>query len=418
MDNNQLEDVVRKLIAEIQDSLNDRIEKGIVDHVKSTLNAYDFESKINLLTSLKLDNKISSFEIRPVDVEAKLQIAADSIVAGLDKQAKAQILSDIARKIDTVDFQQSITNAVAQQFEARIYRAAWPTNSINFSAIKHSEIAISGDAIDGGIISNFSSTGIDDRATACTVTVLDEHTIVENNLIAASGDIKGDLKLQGDLLIKGVIPSDSLAFKNIVEHVQLDVLAGLNETLFDRYAAVVFDKITANGIDLNQITINGEAAITGNKIGVRITESNLQKLGVVKELQTTGETFLSESLYVSNRRVGVNTIEPSYVLDIWDQEVEIVAGKRSQDTAMFGTVRKQDFIVSSNNKRNLVCTSDGAVAIDHLQIGAVAMISGDSAPSNNLAQGTIVWNSNPVVGAPIGWVSLGSAKWAKFGTIE
>lgn len=417
MDNEQLENVVKNLVTQVQDSLNERIERGIVDHVKKTLDNYDFESKINLLASLKLDNKINEFEIRPIDVEEKLRLAADHIIASLDKQAKAQILSDIARKIDTIDFTQSMTNAVAQQFEARIDRSSWPDNSINFSAIKQNEIAISGDSVSGGLITNFSSTGIDDRATDCTITILDEHTIVENNLIAASADIKGSVKIEGDLVLRGTIPTDSLAFKNIVTEAATTVVTNLDDNLFEGYSNKIFDKIKTNGIDLNQITIDGEAVITGNKIGIKITESNLQKLGVVRELQTSGETFLSESLYVSNRRVGVNTIDPGHALSVWDQEVEVVVGKRSQDRAMLGTVRSQDLILTSNNKNNLVCHPDGSVRIDNLAIGSVSMSSSSAIPNSNTAVGTIVWNDKPEIGKPIGWVSLGGARWASFGII-
>jgi hypothetical protein len=417
MDNDQLENVVKNLVAQVQDSLNERIERGIVDHVKKTLDNYDFESKINLLASLKLDNKINEFEIRPVDVEEKLRLAADHIIASLDKQAKAQILSDIARKIDTIDFTQSITNAVAQQFEARIDRTSWPDNSINFSAIKQNEVAISGDSVSGGIITNFSSTGIDDRATDCIVTILNDHTIVENNLIAASADIKGSVKIEGDLVLRGTIPSDSLAFKNIVTEAANTVVTNLDDNLFEGYSNKIFDKIKTNGIDLNQITIDGEAVITGNKIGIKIIESNLQKLGVVRELQTSGETFLSESLYVSNRRVGVNTIDPGHALSVWDQEVEVVVGKRSQDKAMLGTVRNQDLILTSNNKNNLVCQPDGSVRIDNLAIGSVSMSSSSSIPNSNNSIGAIVWNDKPEIGKPIGWVSLGGARWASFGII-
>jgi hypothetical protein len=418
MDDTQLESVLKKLIVDVQEGLNERIELGIINHVKKVLDNYDYEGKINLLASLKLDNKISEFEIRPIDVEEKLRLSADAIIASLDKQAKSQIVSDIARRIDTIDFTQSVTNAVAQQFEAHIGRTSWPADSINFSAIKQNEIKITGDAVSGGIIKSFSSTGIDDRATDCKVTILDESTIIENGIITTSADIKGDVTIDGDLLLKGTIPSESLAFKNIVENASITVKNSLNEELFASFSNTIFTKIKNEGIDLNQITMDGEAAITGNKIGIRITESNLQKLGVVRELQTSGETFLSESLYISNRRVGVNTIDPGHALSVWDQEVEIVTGKRSQDVGMIGTVRNQDLLVTSNNKNNLICKPDGSVHINTLQVGSVTMTSSNSIPNDDRSIGTIVWNQSPVIGNPIGWVSLGGARWAKFGIIE
>lgn len=418
MDDTQLESVLKKLIVDVQEGLNERIELGIVNHVKKVLDNYDYEGKINLLASLKLDNKISDFEIRPVDVEEKLRLAADSIIASLDKQAKSQIVADIARRIDTIDFTQSVTNAVAQQFEAHIGRTSWPDNSINFSALKQNEIKITGDSVSGGIITGFSSTGIDDRATDCKVTILDESTIIENGIITTSADIKGDVIIEGDLILKGTIPSESLAFKNIVENASIAVKNNLNEELFASYSDTIFQKIKDEGIDLNQITIDGEAVITGNKIGIRITESNLQKLGVVRELQTSGETFLSESLYISNRRVGVNTIDPGHALSVWDQEVEIVTGKRSQDVGMIGTVRNQDLLITSNNKNNLTCRPDGSVVINNLSIGATSMISVASTPNTNEPVGTIAWNQRPEIGQPIGWVSLGGARWASFGNIN
>jgi hypothetical protein len=415
---NQLETAVQTLLTDVTDRLNDKIERSIVDHVRTTLANYDYEGKINLLTSLKLDSKISEFEIRPVDVETRIAAAAENVINGLDKQARSQILSDIARRIDSIDFEQSITNAVGFQVQQRLTNVVFPENSISFSAIKHNEIQISGDNILGGIVRQFSSTGIDDRATDCVVTILDEHTVVENNLLVASAEVRGTLTVDGDLIIRGTIPTDSAAFQSIVENAKNAVVSNIDDSLFDGYTNKIFEKITANGIDLNQITVSGEAVIVGNKIGQRITESNLQKLGVVKDLQTAGESFLSESLYVSNKRVGINTIDPGHVLTIWDQEVEIVASKRSQDTAMFGTMRTQQLVLSSNNKNNIVCKTDGSVHISNISIGNVPMNSADSIPSTDQPHGTITWNSNPSVGSPIGWVSLGGARWAKFGIIE
>ena len=416
MSDNQLDTVVKTLVDDIQAKLGDRIEKSIVVHVKNALAEYDFENKITLLASLKLDSKISSLDINSLGVESKMAEAADRVIEAISNNARKQILSDIARKIEAIDFHQSVTNAVAQQVEARMQTVTFPDNSIAFKAIKFDEIAINGDQIRGGIIEQFGSTGIDDRATDCRVTILDTHTVFENTLLAAASDIKGDLTVGGNLVIAGTM-NDGPAFRNIVNTATDAVLAELDTDFFASYGNVIFDQIRTEGIDLNRITVNGEELITGNKLGVKVVESNLQRLGVVRDLQTAGETFLSETVYISGKRLGVNNINPGHALSVWDQEVEVVAAKHSQNTAMFGTVRNQNFILTSNGKDNVVLDTTGGVTVERLTVGRTAMSSSSAMPTDLQPKGSIVWNTEPAVGAPIGWVSLGAAKWAGFGTI-
>ena len=414
----KLDDVVSSLIADVQQRLNSQIERTIVDHVRKTLDTFDFDGKINLLTSLKIDNKIGDFELRPELVEAKLQAAADTILEQLNRHAKSQITADIAGKINSIDFNQSMVNAIAQQVEARMGTMTFPDNSIPFAAINNEQIYISGDQIQGGIIEHFGSTGIDDRSTGVALTILDEHTIVENNLIALSADIKGSLKVEGDLVLKGSLPVDSQAFKDIVENTTNSVLNSMDLNLFGNFSDLIFNKILTEGVNANKLIIGGEEAIVDNRLANRITDSNLQKLGQVRDLQTRGETFLSDSLYVSAKRVGVNTIEPGYALTVWDQEIEIAVSKQSQNVGMIGTPRNQELIISSNNKHNLVCRPDGSVKIDKLNIGDVQMVSSPGVPKTDMPRGTIVWNSSIGVNQPVGWVSLGGAKYAHFGIIS
>ena len=416
MSDNQLDTVVKTLVDDIQNKLGDRIEKSIIVHVKNALAAYDFENKITLLASLKLDSKISSLDINSLSVESKLSEAADKVIDSLANQARKQILSDIARKIDGIDFHQSITNAVAQQVEARLRDVIFPDNSIAFRAIKFDEIAINGNQVRGGIIQEFGSTGIDDRATDCRVTVMDTHTVFENTLLAAASDIKGDLTVGGNLIIAGTM-NDGPAFQSIVGTAADAVLSELNQEFFENYGNIVFDRIRTDGVDLNRITVNGEELIAGNRLGTKVTDSNLQRLGVVRDLQSQGETLLSETVYVANKRVGINTVNPGHALSIWDQEIEIVASKHSQNTALLGTARAQKLVLSSNGKDNLLLNTDGSVETEQISIGKTKMSSRATMPSDQQPQGTIVWNTNPEIGQPIGWVSLGSARWAGFGTI-
>jgi len=416
MSDNQLDTVVKTLVDDIQAKLGDRIEKSIVVHVKNALAAYDFENKITLLASLKLDNKISSLDINSLGVETKMADAADRVIEAVSTNARKQILSDIARKIEAIDFHQSVTNAVAQQVEARMQTVIFPDNSIAFKAIKFDEVAITGNQIRGGIVEQFGSTGIDDRATDCRVTILDTHTVFENTLLAAASDIKGDLTVGGNLIVSGTL-NDGPAFRNIVNTAADTVLADLDTGFFTNYSNIIFDKIRTDGIDLNRITVNSDEVIVDNRLGNKIVESNLQRLGIVRDLQTAGETFLSETVYISGKRLGINNINPGHALSVWDQEVEVVAAKHSQNTAMFGTVRNQNFVLTSNGKDNLILDITGGVTVERLTIGHTTMSSSGVQPTDLQPKGTIVWNTEPTVGAPIGWVSLGAAKWAGFGTI-
>ena len=56
---------------------------------------------------------------------------------------------------------------------------------------------------------------------------------------------------------------------------------------------------------------------------------NEERGGHPKELEVTGESLLSDVLYTTpgNRRVGINTMDPSDASTVWDQETEIVIGK-------------------------------------------------------------------------------------------
>jgi hypothetical protein len=164
--------------------------------------------------------------------------------------------------------------------------------------------------------------------------------------------------------------------------------------------------------------LNGAEAIVGNQLGSTIINSNLQQLGLLKELQVSGEAIVAETLYVTPRRVGINTIEPSGALAIWDQEVEIVAAKKSADTGSFGTPRQQRFVLTANNKENIVLETDGSATINELRMGSMKFSAAAQPPNYVGERGHVVWNNNPNPGGPMGWICLGATNWANFGIID
>ena len=50
--------------------------------------------------------------------------------------------------------------------------------------------------------------------------------------------------------------------------------------------------------------------------------------------------------------------------------------------------------------------------------GTVSISVSDTPPADGQSKGSIVFNSNPSLGGPMGWVSLGNAQWANFGVID
>lgn len=355
-----------------------------------------------------------------MDIDDQVNNIVQKVVAELNDRVQTMVIEaigdQIAETISRIDmnalFQAALTTAVANN------RFQFPPSSIPSTAINLEGFRITGDQINGGIATNFGSTGIEDQATACQFTIMDDATVVENNLLTRDLTVKGTATIEGDLNVTGSVPESSALFQNLLQATTNNVRTSLDQVVFKKYADMVYGQIKIDGLDLNKITINGQDVINNQTLANTITVSNLQQLGTLKELQVSGESFLSETLYVTNKRIGVNTIEPAQALSVWDQEVEIGFGKYSTNIAVIGTPRNQSLVISSNGKNNLVATPDGAVAVNRIGIGKVTISSADSPPTTDFPKGTIIINSNPSIGGPMGWVSLGEARWANFGIVD
>ena len=207
-------------------------------------------------------------------------------------------------------------------------------------------------------------------------------------------------------------------FTKFVNAATNNLRTSLDKSMFDAYAKTVLDKLRDEGITLDKITVNGQDVVNGSMLGTFITQSNLQTVGALQELQVTGEAFLAQTLYVSQKRVGINTIEPTHALSIWDQEIELGFGKVETNTGFIGTPRAHKLVLTTNGKNNIVLTTDGGVEVNKISIGAVTLTSSNTPPSDNRPKGTVVFNANPTLGGPLGWISLGEARWANFGLID
>jgi hypothetical protein len=416
---NQVNNIVQNIFQDITAKVQVQVAAVINQKISAALE----QINLNLVLSEQIEKRLSQ-QLKSADIlrsiEQEIQHSVDRSVAKISDTVQNSAIesaaSAIGQQVSNINFQQVCQAALTTAIQNRSF--TYPESSIPYQAISQSGWVISGDQIQGGIIQKFGSTGIDDRATQCQLTILDDATVVENNLLTRDLTVKGTVTIEGDLLVTGQVPENSQFYLNLVKKTTDSVKTDLDQDLFNSYSNLIYNQIKESGLDLSQLRFNGQEILNGNSLGSQITSSNLQRVGQLQELQVAGESLLSQTLYTTNQRVGINTVEPATALDVWDQEVEITVGKTAKDTATIQCPRNQSLILSSNNKNNLKIETDGSVSINALRIGLATITSSTSPPSDNRPAGTIVFNAVPNYGGPIGWVSLGGARWANFGVID
>jgi uncharacterized protein (DUF2164 family) len=416
--NEHISKIVDQIVGEITENVSTRVDKLILDAITSRLDLFDYNTHVQQAANAALDKKASQYTIDGKKLEKRISDRINETIDGAQTSTAELINTIVSEKLTKININQAVNDATAALIVDRLREITFPENSINPTALKLNELIITGDNIKGGLIENFSSTGIDDRATGVALTILDDVTVVENNLLTKDLTVEGLVSINGNLSVNGEVDKECLFYTDLIKETTTSALSNMDRGLFDSFSSLVFDRIKTEGLNLSKIKLNDTEVIVDNRLGPTIISSNLQHLGILKELQVSGESLLAETLYVTPKRVGINTIEPSGALAIWDQEVEIVASKKSADTGSFGTPRKQKLILTSNNKENIILDDDGSAAINDLRIGGMRFTAAANPPNYVSQRGHVVWNVNPNLGGPLGWVCLGSANWANFGIID
>ena len=415
--NNILSDLVDSLSQQVLKEVSEKVNAGIKEVINQELSAVNVAARVD--AAAKAEAKVAAAQYQPnlSAIDKQLAASTKAIVENICNTAERLVNEAIAARISSIDFDRSLSLALVSVIDDKLKTYTFPDNSIKSTAIEQIG-TISGDIIRGGIVKDFGSTGIDDKATACQLTIFDNVTVIENNLITKDLTIKGDTTFEGNLLLNGTIVESSPGFVTLVDASSERVRENLNDELFIKFSKHLYNEINQQGLDLSRVQFNGQDLVVDNKLGDAILESNLQKVGVLKELIVRGELLAHNTLYTSNRRVGINTMEPNSALSIWDEEIEIGIGKRQQGVAQIFSNRDQLLAIGTNGKTNLLLNTDGSVTVPRLQIASTSIGVSQSPPNYNAEKGTILFNGNPSLGGPMGWVSLGDARWANFGIIE
>jgi hypothetical protein len=416
--NLHLNKIVEGLIADITANVLVRVDSVISNAVSQRLGSYDFAGHIQEAASAAFEKRVNEYTLDPKKLENRVVDKIRETISGAESRTKELVEEKVQESLLLVDFQKAMTDAVGIVVADRMQEFVFPPNSIDPKALKLLEFKISGDNVSGGIIENFSSMGIEDRASQVALTILDENTVIENNLLTKDLTVEGSMTINGEFVVNGTVPEESNFYRSLVAKTTHSTLTAVDANLFDNYSNLIFDKIRTDGLDLTKITLDGTEVLKSSSLGSAIVNSNLQTLGELKELRVSGESIMAQTFYVTPRRVGINTIEPSAALSVWDDEIEIVAKKKSQNVGILGTTRQQKLVITANNKDNIVLSEDGSAQIDDLKIGSMRFTTANSPPNYVSERCHVVWNTNPNPGGPLGWICLGGANWANFGIID
>lgn len=263
---------------------------------------------------------------------------------------------------------------------------------------------------------SFESRGIADQASSRQITVTDEVTVFNNAVSSVMLSVEQDADVAGtlvvdNLVIKNAVNTDAKAWQELSQTISQDTLAKITgewkQTLVHEVLAVA----KKSGIDFEQINLQGHPLVLGDRLNPSITVTNIQKLGVLQALRVSGDTALSDTLHVKNKRVGINTQDPDRALTIWDEEVSISMGKTSKDTAFVGTSRQQNLTLGVNRRAVVVIDTDDLVTMPRIRLDRWQIQFSATVPGWGGTRGDFVLNSDPKPNTPFAWVCLGGTRW-------
>jgi len=310
----------------------------------------------------------------------------DTIQQLLERELQAKIHTSLQPYMKSIQERalERIDAVISEIVNQKLQTIDFPDSSIPASKININGLRISKSAIQDHVF----GAGIEDIADTVQLTVMDGAVVVENEVVANS--VKATTVTADTLIVKD-FATDQPWYATMKQDVLASVPKPETPKDWSFKIAEMDAKIQVNA-DRNQL----------------------------KELEVSGEALLSDVLYTTpgNKRVGINTMEPSDALTVWDQETEVVIGKHASQEGYIGTRRRQDLNIGANNKVGLKIRSDGTVSMDKLELLGRTIGSSKTIPGHAAKKGDIVLNDNPTVGGYIGWVCLDGIRWAGYGKID
>lgn len=416
--------------------VEEQIARSVNDQVMEVFATDDWlkpiEAKIVDYTQQRILGKFANSSALPEIVEAVKTSVAELFAAGKIPGVEQYIDSDTIRQTIDQAVQDNILTAIhslgrdpawIEKIErmvnqAMVQRVVAGLSSIDVNGAIRQRVDENMADLDSKVAQQLQTLGIQDHAQQLELTVMDENVVVENCLTSNNIEVITSAKIK-DLTVTGSINTDNRSWQTLSEDISEKTLNRLTNEWKESLVADVENKIRERGIDFSQVQIDGVRVIAGDTLSRKITNSNLQSVGLLKELRVSGEAHIYNTVSVLNKRLGINTQEPEMALSVWDEEISILAGKFKDKAAYLGTGRAQNLVLGVNRTPAVEIDIDGTTAIKKLRVGVHRISHGTEVPNYAGTKGDVVFNANPSINSNVfAWQCLGGYKWKLIKAVE
>lgn len=321
--------------------------------------------------------------------------------------------------------------------------------------------SISGNAVHGGKVTLFRSTGITDNASrlvllvaddGITVDAVDTDTLVGNTV--ATGDFTVDGVLTANKIVTTEFITDQKHTANIdfaTENGSID-LVGINwrkpgeDTKLFVWQDRTNSFYASDSINLHRdasLKIDNIDVLSAGALGSTVTYSELQSVGVLNNLHTSGDFNFDEGWVtwdsglmrlsigneLPNGQLSVSSNEAEFVVDPWFDTVKIGTYTTSNleiitdNTTRINVEKTGDIKVTSSvgvktaPRADADLTIAGPISIQNKKI----QYDVQAPTEGSYMKGDITYNTNPTAEGFVGWICIESGLpgvWKAFGRIE
>lgn len=401
------EDAIEKLVKK---EVKLQVERQVAQAVNDTEWILDLETQIIKFVQDRITARFSNISTVP-DLIATVE-------SSVEKMFEDGFVPNIEHMVDNTLLVQAVDQAIEKLVTKTVDQLVFDPNWIQKI---HTQIAReTGDRIRKGLKEQnvrgvlrevvLENSGTIQKDLNREVTVEKGLVVVDNHLSSETMDTRSDVNIggalvvEGELAVKGRISLSNPSFQELSSNIKDSAIEELKTGFIAETSNTIREQIQ-DGLNVKNIMVRGESLVDNDTLSSGVTKSAIEQVGTLKNLKVGTE------LSVENKRVGINTNAPRSALSVWDSEIEIDIGRRSQNTAQIGTSKAHDLAIITNNQEQLKIDKDGLVSVGKLRVGRNRIMTHSGTPGWSGAKGDVVFNYNYKKGEAFAWICLGDYRW-------